>query len=72
MTEIYLALQNQQKNTKKAKNVILFLGDGLGFSTILAARIHKGQLHGNSGEEGFLSFERFPHVGLSKVRIYSK
>ncbi len=51
----------------KAKNIILFVGDGMGVSTITAARILEGQLKGNSGEENLLSFERFPYVGLSKV-----
>lgn len=50
-----------------AKNVILFIGDGMGMSTITAGRIFKGQLEGRSGEEGYLSFEKFPHVGLAKV-----
>ena len=51
----------------RAKNVILFIGDGMGLSTIAAARIREGQLHGASGEENALSFERFPYVGLSKT-----
>jgi alkaline phosphatase len=51
----------------RAKNVILFVGDGMGLSTIAAARIREGQLHGASGEENALSFERFPYVGLSKT-----
>ena len=38
------------------KNVILFLGDGMGVSTVTAARILEGQLMGGSGEENFLSF----------------
>jgi alkaline phosphatase len=31
-----------QPNTKKAKNVILFIGDGMGVATHTAARIYKG------------------------------
>jgi alkaline phosphatase len=50
-----------------AKNVIIFIGDGMGMSTITAARIYKGQLAGNSGEENELAFEHFPTVGLSKT-----
>ncbi len=34
---------------KKAKNVILFLGDGMGISTVTAARILQGQLNGKTG-----------------------
>lgn len=55
----------------KAKNVVLFLGDGMGVSTVTAARILAGQMNGQSGEEGFLSFEKFPFVALSKVYKYS-
>ena len=51
----------------RAKNVILFLGDGMGISTITAARILKGQLGGHRGEEGYLEFDRFPYTGLVKV-----
>jgi alkaline phosphatase len=54
-------------NTKSAKNVILFLGDGLSLATITAARILKGQIAGNPGEETVLAFEKFPHVSLIKV-----
>lgn len=59
---------NPEKIEGVAKNGILFIGDGMGLSTITAARIFKGQLEGRSGEEGYLSFEKFPHVGLAKVR----
>ncbi|MEZ5561096.1 MAG: alkaline phosphatase [Pseudomonadales bacterium] len=49
------------------RNVILFLGDGMGISTITAARIFAGQAQGGSGEEFSLSFERFPNVALIKT-----
>ncbi len=51
----------------KAKNVILFIGDGMGITTITASRIFEGQLRGESGEENQLSFEEFPYVALSKT-----
>jgi alkaline phosphatase len=51
----------------RARNVILFIGDGMGISTITAARIRAGQLAGATGEENTLSFERFPYVALSKT-----
>ncbi|XP_053378939.1 alkaline phosphatase-like isoform X1 [Mercenaria mercenaria] len=54
-------------NIAVAKNVIVFLGDGMGVSTVTAARILKGQLKNKTGEEEILSFEKFPHVGLSKT-----
>jgi alkaline phosphatase len=50
-----------------ARNVILFIGDGMSLSTVTAARILEGQLAGGSGEENALSFERLPWVGLSKT-----
>ncbi|MFW5633753.1 MAG: alkaline phosphatase [Erythrobacter sp.] len=51
----------------KAKNVILFIGDGMGISTITAARIYDGQKRGETGEENTLSFETFPNVALVKT-----
>jgi alkaline phosphatase len=53
----------------KAKNVILFVGDGMGISTLTAARILDGQMKGNSGEEGYLSFETFPYS--AQVKTYN-
>lgn len=53
--------------SSRAKNVILFLGDGMGVGTVTAARILEGQLRGESGEENQLSFDRFPDVALIKV-----
>src|SRR5580765_4751634 len=50
-----------------AKNVILFIGDGMGVSTLTAARIFEGQQRGESGEENRLSFEEFPFSALSKT-----
>ena len=50
-----------------AKNVILFVGDGMGVSTVTAARILEGQLKGKLGEEHVLSFGTFPFAGLSKT-----
>ena len=51
----------------KAKNVILFVGDGMGISTITAARIHAGQLKGVDGESYKLAMETLPHAALSKT-----
>lgn len=66
--EITKRLQLPQPNAKKAKNIILFLGDGMPIATIAAARILKGQRQGKTGEESSLSFEQFPYTGLSRVR----
>ncbi|HEX7036378.1 MAG TPA: alkaline phosphatase [Pseudomonadales bacterium] len=49
------------------RNVILFLGDGMGVSTVTAARILAGQQQGGSGEEYLLPYERFPNLALIKT-----
>jgi alkaline phosphatase len=54
-------------NVSTAKNVILFIGDGMGVTTVTAARIFDGQSKGMSGEENVLPFEAFPHVALIKT-----
>ncbi|WOX04115.1 alkaline phosphatase [Microbulbifer pacificus] len=50
-----------------AKNVILFIGDGMGISTVTGARILAGQMQGQTGEEYQLSFEKMPFAGLIKT-----
>jgi alkaline phosphatase len=59
------ALIEQLKGS--AKNVILFVGDGMGVSTVTASRILEGQMKGQLGEENSLSFDRFPFAGLIKT-----
>ncbi|MBU2713300.1 alkaline phosphatase [Zooshikella harenae] len=54
-------------NTHHAKNIILFVGDGMGISTVTAGRIFDGQSKGQAGEENQLSFEKLPYVGLAKT-----
>ena len=56
-----------EPNNNRARNVILFVGDGMGISTVTAARILEGQLRGENGEENRLSFEKFPYLALSKT-----
>jgi alkaline phosphatase len=51
----------------RAKKVILFIGDGMGISTITAARIYEAQKRGETGEENQLSFEKFDNVALVKT-----
>jgi alkaline phosphatase len=51
----------------RAKNVILFVGDGMGVSTVTAARIYEGQKRGQPGEENLLSFERLPQTAMVKT-----
>ncbi|XP_023577984.1 intestinal-type alkaline phosphatase-like [Octodon degus] len=50
-----------------AKNLILFLGDGMGVSTVTATRILKGQMQGQLGPETPLAMDRFPYMALSKT-----
>ncbi len=54
-------------NKHRAKNVILFVGDGMGVSTVTAARILEGQINGGNGEENNLSFDKLPFLALSKT-----
>ncbi|WP_428623690.1 alkaline phosphatase [Sedimenticola sp.] len=61
------AASRLNKNPRKASNVILFVGDGMGISTVTAARILEGQRRGENGEENLLSFEMLPYVALSKT-----
>lgn len=52
-----------------AKNIIIFIGDGMGMASITAGRIFKGQQRGGRGEEENLEFDAFPHIGLAKVSV---
>ena len=63
------AAQRLNPNAAHAKNVIVFVGDGMGISTITAARILEGQakLNNRGGEENSLSFEQLPYLALSKT-----
>ncbi|XP_067050150.1 alkaline phosphatase-like [Acropora muricata] len=54
-------------NTNTAKSAILFLGDGMGISTITATRFLVGQSKGKQGEETVLSWELFPWTALAKT-----
>lgn len=51
----------------RAKNIVLFIGDGMSIATVTAARIYDGQSQGMSGEEHYLAFERFENVALVKT-----
>uniref|UniRef100_A0A224XEP7 Alkaline phosphatase n=1 Tax=Panstrongylus lignarius TaxID=156445 RepID=A0A224XEP7_9HEMI len=56
----------REANTGVARNVIIFVGDGMGPNTVTASRIYK------AGETGHLSFEQFPYIGLLKTYIVDK
>ena len=60
-------------NTKRAKNVAIFIGDGMSIPTVAASRIFKAQ-HNNSPnpESELLTFETLSHYGHSKVRMMLK
>ncbi len=50
-----------------ARNIILFIGDGMGISTITSARILDGQFKGMTGEENVLAWGAMPYAGLTKT-----
>ena len=58
------SIQNQEGS---AKNIILFIGDGMNLTTVTASRILEGQQQGMLGEENNLSFDGFPFSGLAKT-----
>jgi alkaline phosphatase len=51
----------------RARNLILFVGDGMSLPTVAAARILAGQRAGAPGEETRLAFEEFPYTALSRT-----
>ncbi|RLU24078.1 hypothetical protein DMN91_004287 [Ooceraea biroi] len=53
--------------TGVARGVVLFVGDGMGMSTLTAARILSGQRRGNPGEEVQLAWDSFPAVALART-----
>jgi len=53
--------------TERAKNVILFVGDGMGVNTLTAARIFQGQLLGGDGESYVTAMDAMPWAGLSRT-----
>lgn len=65
----YLLKKLQQQgnlNVNKAKNIILFLGDGMSIHTVTATRSYIR----DASEK--LSFEKFPYFGLSKTFCVDK
>jgi alkaline phosphatase len=61
---ISLTLLSSCATSPKVKNVILFIGDGMGPSTITAARVQF------KGKEGDLNLDKFPYH--AKVKTYNK
>ena len=62
-----VAARAEGKTVGQAKNIILFIGDGMGVSTITAARIYAGQSKGEDGESYRLTMETLPEAALSKT-----
>ncbi|CAH2048805.1 unnamed protein product, partial [Iphiclides podalirius] len=54
-------------NTNKARNGIMFIGDGMSLATVMAARTFAGQLERGLGEDNVLEFEKFPVTGLART-----
>lgn len=62
-----IAQRRERLHSTDARNLILFVGDGMSMATITAARILAGQRAGESGESHRLAFEQFPHTALAKT-----
>lgn len=62
-----LEAKSRSRDNRIAKNVILFIGDGMSTATLTAARIYKGELNQQYGEEGTLLWETFPHLAAVKT-----
>ncbi len=56
-------------NNRKARNVIIFIGDGMSVTTLTAARIFEGQQKGVDGESYVAQMDRLPYTAL--VKTYS-
>ena len=52
-----------------ARNVIIFIGDGMGVSTLTAARIYQGQRQGRDGESFVTAMDSLANTAL--VKTYS-
>ncbi|MEP7349128.1 MAG: alkaline phosphatase [Sphingorhabdus sp.] len=62
-------LMADKPNNRKARNVILFIGDGMSVTTLTAGRIFEGQQQGLDGESFVTEMDRLPHTAL--VKTYS-
>ncbi len=62
-------LQADKPNNRKARNVIIFIGDGMGVSTLTAGRIFEGQQQGLDGESYVAQMDKLPYAAL--VKTYS-
>lgn len=62
-----VAARQRGAGRERARNLVLFVGDGMSLTTVAAARILAGQRAGAPGEEHRLAFEDFPHTALSRT-----
>ncbi|HEV7690880.1 MAG TPA: alkaline phosphatase [Hyphomonadaceae bacterium] len=62
-----VAKRAAERGSEHAKNVILFIGDGMGIATVTAARIYSGQAKGVDGESYKLAMEQLPYSAFSKT-----
>lgn len=62
-------LLNAKMHQGNAKNLIIFIGDGMGISTITAGRIYEGQANGKDGESWHSAMDALPFAAL--VKTYS-
>ena len=46
---------------------MLFMGDGMGFPSVTAGRIQRGQRNGQSGESFRTAMEQLSYAGMSKT-----
>ncbi|MBD3731072.1 MAG: alkaline phosphatase, partial [Sphingomonadales bacterium] len=58
-----------EERPDRARNVIIFIGDGMGVSTLTAARILAGENAGVDGESYVTAMDRLDHTAL--VKTYS-
>ena len=61
------AHQRRDGGMAPARNLILFVGDGMSLPTVAAARMLAGQRSGQPGEETRLSFEDLPYTALART-----
>ncbi|XP_034835001.1 membrane-bound alkaline phosphatase-like [Maniola hyperantus] len=66
-TELRALHARRNAERRRARNVVMFMGDGMSVPTLAAARALLGQRAHRPGEEAQLSFEAFPTVGLAKT-----
>ena len=62
-----LAQRGRHLQTRRSRNVILFIGDGLDVATVTASRILAHQDAGGGDQMTPLSFESFPQLALART-----